>query len=456
MRRLAYPTLPLAIALLAAAACNSGDGDDVADSGNEPVDPTETGGETEGDTEGATETEGDTETGGEPADPFAACRELPAGSAWVEGESIASTAESTDARIEAAGAQTWPLALRLLQVVDSASTPSVAASPASMYAAMGLAYGRWQEVPCGERIAEVMAFPEIGNDIHATLGASIRALEARALPAEDDVDPVAISLRQSTWLFDATAVPEQTPLVEAYGAVQNALSERGPAARELINCVIEVQSQGLLPDFLPEGQPAADTSSYDINVAFLQAPWAAELGETTLQFHAEDGSTAQVDGFGSYLTDAQLYEGESFTSVELGLRGGEIAMMVVLPTNDDGGLAAFADSLTADALATARDQAHTTLIDFSMPKVDIASTTLDYNDGRLDFQCEPFTLRAVFHGAAVQIDHKGIKAAAATVAEGWSDGEPSPETTIVVDRPFLFFVYDRATSFVLYSGRWAG
>lgn len=462
--RLACPATTIVLLALALPACTGGDdaeGQDgpdptPADTEGDPTqgDPTQ-GDPTEGDTDGETDGDTDGDTDGEPEDPLAACRELPAAAGWIEGEAPVSTAEASAARIAAAGEKTWPLALRLMQVVSMDEMRSVAASPASMYAAMGLGYARWQNQQCGERIAEVMDFPETGDDIHATLGASIRELESRALPPEDDADPVVLSLRQSTWVFDETELPPPTPLLELYGAVSNAMEERGEPARELINCVIEAQSRGLLPDFLPEGQPAADTTSYDMNVSYLKAPWAGAMSETMVEFHYEDGSTAQLDAFGTELADVQLYEGEAFTSVELGLRGGELAMMAVIPADPAVGIAAFADTITAEDLATAREQAHYAIVDLTVPKVKVDSRTLDYNAGRLEFQCEEFTLRSVFHGAAVEMDEKGIKAAAATVVEGFQDGAPSPETTIEIDRSFLFFVYDRATQFVLYSGRFA-
>jgi serine protease inhibitor len=46
-------------------------------------------------------------------------------------------------------------------------------------------------------------------------------------------------------------------------------------------------------------------------------------------------------------------------------------------------------------------------------------------------------------------------AVAATVAESWETGEPE-FYSVAIDRPFLFFVYDEPTGFVLYSGRFSG
>ena len=58
--------------------------------------------------------------------------------------------------------------------------------------------------------------------------------------------------------------------------------------------------------------------------------------------------------------------------------------------------------------------------------------------------------------ALIEVDEKGTKAAAATVATGGGFGGPSrpaEETfTFVADRPFVFMVYDQQTGTVLFCG----
>lgn len=380
---------------------------------------------------------------------------LPAAAGWIEGEATASIAESTPERISLAGERTWDLALQLLRVVDSSEAASIVASPASMVTSLGLAYGRYENGQCGDRIAEVMDFSELGDDLHQTIGATIGALESRAIPGREGVDPLVLSMRQSTWAFDTEMLPEPTGLAELYGAKPNALEDRGEAARELINCIIEVESDGLLPDFLPEGQPASDTTSYDVNVTVLKSPWLVGMTPQSVEFNYANGTAGAVDGFGSDNTTAGLYETEAFTAVDLPLRGAAISVMVVMPPADyTDGLDTFATELAADDLRAARDEAVYSPIGLTMPNVAIDSGTLDYNE-RLGFECEPFTLRAVLHGATLELDAKGIKAAAATVSEGFEDDGGGASDYVDVDRPFLFFVHDSETDFVLYSGRYS-
>ena len=83
--------------------------------------------------------------------------------------------------------------------------------------------------------------------------------------------------------------------------------------------------------------------------------------------------------------------------------------------------------------------------DVTFPVVRIPSETIDYFEP-FGFACDPdVELRRVLHGATIEIDDKGVKAAAATVSEGGVDcsGVGPIDVVVVLDRPFAFFVYDR-------------
>ena len=69
---------------------------------------------------------------------------------------------------------------------------------------------------------------------------------------------------------------------------------------------------------------------------------------------------------------------------------------------------------------------------------------------------EPLKISEVVHKAFVEVNEEGTEAAAATAV---SDGpsapvRPSPEPKVFkADHPFLFFIRDRKTNAVLFSGR---
>lgn len=378
-----------------------------------------------------------------------ACRELPEAAAaqWVEGTSEPPTGETTPARMEAAGARTWELALDLLRATPA--DRSSAASPTSMSLALGMTEHLYAGGQCGASILSRMHYAEEGDALHETLGASLRTLEERALPeGENGEDPVSLSLAASIW--DLTGSREAEPL---YGAAVHRVTGDLAAIRTVMNCVIEAQSGGLLVDFLPASIPATDTTSIDLDVAYLRAPWSGGLVDRATQpFTRDDGTVVSLPAMGEDIS-AGWYQDEQLTAVDVPLRGGALSVLFVLPAAA-GDLGAFTASLDVAALAAIRETSSHQPVSLQLPKLDIPSETIDYY-GPLGFDCEEYTLRRVLHGAAVKMDEHGVEAAAATAAESWDTGSPDFYSA-VLDRPFLFFVYDEPTGFVLYSGRFAG
>lgn len=382
------------------------------------------------------------------------CGEFADAAGWSPGEAVSATAAAQSGRIDAAGEKTWLLALDLLAAVPASEVDNLAQSPTSFYAAMGMAYSRWQEEQCGESIANVLHFPEKGDAIHQTIGAGLRSLSQRALPEAQEQPPVVLNLSASRWAFGASRAPEPQEIERIYGATPHAVMDQGEASRTLINCVIEQQSSGLLKEFIPKGVIDVDTRALDINVTYLKAPWTQAFEKTEVDFRSESGAERRVPGLSSSALSASFFEAPSFNSIHLPLRGGMLRVLVVVPNDTvSSSLEAFAKSLSESDLRAARDTKDSGFFEFSMPQVNIESTSLDYSK-RLGFDCDPFTLGNLIHGAAVVMDEGGIEAVAATVAEEWGDGASEPETRpFSVERPFLFFVYDAETRFVLFSGR---
>ncbi len=284
------------------------------------------------------------------------CRALPEAKTaeWEPGEEREPEGESTDARIADAGAQTWDLGLDLLRLTDPVKHPSVAASPASMTIALGLAQARWP-MACGTTILEAMHAVEEGDALHNTLGASVRALEARALPAGGEgEDPLTITLRNSTWALGVAASVK--PHHALYGATAHSVAradteERRVAIREVINCVIEEQSDGLLVDFLPGTQPMGDTTDYDVSVAVLKGPWANGFDSVGPQgFRLDSGELVSQEMMNVSAT-ADLFTADDFVAVSVPLRGDELAVMFFVPREGaHADLTTFTESLTAEDL----------------------------------------------------------------------------------------------------------
>jgi len=391
------------------------------------------------------------------------CHDLPEAAAaeWVEGEPLPAGGQSTAARISDAGDASWALAVDLLKAIPASEAASIAASPASMSIALGMTSKRHEGTMCASSIIEKMHAVESGEALHNTLGASIIQLESRKLAeGEDGEDPVNLSLKPSLWELSPGVSSGGDPL---YGATRHTVNpgtsgENLQAIRTVMNCVIEVQSQGLLPDFLPADYPKPDTNAFDGTVAYLQAPWRYSLStQGSKPFTRDGGATVDLEMIGTFDQELPYFDAPNFEAVSIPLRGGELEVLLVLPDASFTDLASFTDGLTPSDLTDATGGAAPVVVDLTFPKFKIAGETVDYYDP-LALDCELFTLRTVLHGATVEIDEKGVKAAAASFNESWSTGTgpPPPNVTLTFDRPFLFFIYDQPTGFVLYSGRYAG
>ncbi len=397
------------------------------------------------------------ETGGAPST-AGPCDEYAEAAGWIEGSRAIGTATSTPERISAVGAETWNVALKMLGSIPSSAHPNIAHSSTSLYTALSMAYETYKESDCGPEIERVLEFPESGMDLHHSIGAGLRELSSRAIPASENSDGLNLNVTNSIWAIQSDGLPEPSEIESIYGATPNAVATSGEPVRALMNCLIEEDSEGLLKDFLPPGYPDVDTFTANVNVTYLAAPWAMPMQTGPVDFAVLGGALQEIDGLKAFGVTYRMYDADAFTTIELPLLGRELSALFVVPNDTfTGTLDEFGQSLTSEMLIEAQAAATSRYIDFEMPEVDIPSTTLDYLVP-LGIDCDPIGgLRQIFHGAAVQMDEDGIKAAAATVVFGDGDSAPDPPQEFFhIDRPFLFFVHDPETGFALFSGRYQG
>jgi serine protease inhibitor len=169
-----------------------------------------------------------------------------------------------------------------------------------------------------------------------------------------------------------------------------------------------------------------------------------------------------------------------FTVLELPYKGGEVAMVVLLP-RAAGGLGALEKQLTAEGLAAwvgkLRQRAvHVYLPKFKVEtKYDLGKTLQGMGmvrafkgpraadgaqfDGmsRSQDPAQKLYVSKVLHKAFVEVSEKGTEAAAATAVmmpkEAAAPASVPFTPTFRADRPFLFLVRDRQSGSVLFLGR---
>jgi serpin B len=285
------------------------------------------------------------------------------------------------------------------------------------------------------------------------------------------VDAPAFTLRivDSIWgSFQIKFVPAfLDTLAVNYGAgVRLADFAANPeAARSAINGWVDQETEDRIKDLLPVGSIDSNTAFVLVNAVYFHAGWQFpfEAAETlSATFHGAAGD-AQVDLMKSDHLIGYA-EGDGWQAVDIPYAGSQLSMTAILPAD----IKAFEAKLSGDQLVGVVGALHPADVNLSIPKFTIAGASFSlktalqargmtnaFGDGA-DFSgittAQPVQLADVYHQAFVAVDEKGTEAAAATAGFGEFTSATTP-ATIVLDRPFVFFIRDRPTGAVVFLGR---
>jgi serpin B len=201
-------------------------------------------------------------------------------------------------------------------------------------------------------------------------------------------------------------------------------------------------------------------------------------GQWEMQFKQADTRDEDWHGFdtrrvpmmhqrGGYL----YYDGDGFQALDIPYEGRQLSMLIVLPMKKDGLTALarqWADGDTFRQVTEGLDHEGTVLVSLPRFKMETAfllkpvlcalHAELAFS-GSADFsgiRDEPLAISEVVHKAFVEVNEEGTEAAAATAVLMLRGAgiRPSPEPKVFkADHPFLFFIRDRKTNAVLFSGR---
>lgn len=350
-------------------------------------------------------------------------------------------------------------------LLDGADEGNAAFSPTSISTVMGMAYAGAGGETASE-IREAMKYPDEGAV--ASLGSLGDKLAERAGEVSEE-KTVELSLVDDIWLQPGFEVGDTylESLETNFGAEPREADFRSnpEQARSTINDYVAEKTRDKIPELLPKSAVSQDTRTVLTNALYIKAPWESPFEKDATEkepFETPDGdkevpTMSQEAHFG-------LYEGDNFRAVELPYAGGEVAALVVLP--DEGKRAAVEEAMDADKFASIVDGLERTYVDLKLPKfevrqkLDVADRLREMGveqafDASADFDAihPKVFLEAVVHEAYVAVDEQGTEAAAATAASMAVTSMPPESTQFHVDRPFLFYVYDKPTGTALFTTR---
>jgi serpin B len=245
------------------------------------------------------------------------------------------------------------------------------------------------------------------------------------------------------------------------------------AARGHINAWVSDATRKKINDLLGPGTIDAGTLLVLTNAIYMKAKWSSpfEPGSTTENgtFHAAAGDTRvpmmhQTNQF-------RLYHGDGIRMLDLPYRGGELAMLIILPDANDG-LPQVEKALTPEKLAAWEAGLAANRVAVSLPRFS-TEMSLDLGDtlramgihlafdttGAADFSgmstSQKLAISRVIHKARVDVTEEGTEAAAATAVTmraGAMVAQTPPEI-FQADHPFLYLIRRNGSGSVLFVGR---
>ncbi len=240
-------------------------------------------------------------------------------------------------------------------------------------------------------------------------------------------------------------------------------------SRETINDWVAGKTNDLIEELLPERSISVDTRVVLTNAIYFKGDWKDEFDEDLTRnedFYVTPKETVEVPMMRRTEETYEYYKNDDVQVLRLPYKGDELSMVVVLPK--DKNISALEDSLTLEKRNYWRENLFSTDVDVYLPKFELDTdyNLIDYlrqmgvNDafieGLADFSgIEPereLFISGAIHDAFIKVDEKGTEAAAATGVV--FDRESASMSEIFrADHPFLFFIEEDETGYILFMGK---
>jgi len=332
------------------------------------------------------------------------------------------------------------------------------------------------ETTTRDAMLEALQFSLEEGEIHPAFNALMLAIEAsQIIEEESEGGSFELNIANSIWGQQGFNF-EQAFLGRIalnYGAgiyTVDFVSNPEPA-RVAINDWVEDETQEKIKDLIPPNAITPLTRLVLANAIYFKGSWFHPFDQgltqpgpfTTLK--SEEISVEMMKLFDEHLL--YLQEGD-IQIVSLPYLSQDFAMTLIVP--DRGSFTTVEDMLTVDLLDSLLSNMVSERINLEMPKFDF-ETTINANDplkalgmeeafdpDLSDFKgmadVEDLHITDVLQKATITVDEEGTEAAAATAVIVGVESAPIGEPiSLMIDRPFLFFIQHQPTGTILFMGR---
>jgi serpin B len=243
------------------------------------------------------------------------------------------------------------------------------------------------------------------------------------------------------------------------------------SARGKINAWVSDKTRTRIPELIGSGVLHDDTRFVIVNAIYFKGDWAGEFDAKQTRDETFHGKSDQTTKMMHGTLPATLGSHAGAQVLDLAYKqkdGPEMSMTIVLPeANHD--LAEVESAYVKEGLEPFVASAQFGEVDVALPKMKL-STEFELSDtlktmgmplaftDAADFsgitRTEGVKIAKVIHKAYVDVNEEGTEAAAATGVVGVRETAVMQLLAFHADHPFLFFVRDRATGVILFTGRY--
>jgi serpin B len=359
--------------------------------------------------------------------------------------------------------------LRAEALAAAESGGNTVLSPASIAVAFAMVSAGADEATRRD-IAAVFGFPDPPG-LHEAMNAltSVLAATGGSVAGQDDV---VLDVTNEVWTQSGMAVepPFLDLLATWYGAgvPTTDFHHDSEGSRAAVNASVAEATRNRITDLMPPGSVDPSTRLVAVNAVYMKAPWSTPFAPDLTAwapFHLAGGGTVDVPMMRTAPTvSARAVVAGRYSAVELPYLGGELALLLVVPSGPatldevlaevgQGGLAAVAGALRPVDVRLTLPRWHTgTALDLTGM---MAVLGLAIPGGAFPGIAPDLELQAAVHAADITVDEHGTEAAAATAVAirataAWLPGEV---VEVVADRPYLFAVRHVGSGAPLFVGR---
>ncbi|GFS40789.1 uncharacterized serpin-like protein TK1782 [Trichonephila inaurata madagascariensis] len=235
-----------------------------------------------------------------------------------------------------------------------------------------------------------------------------------------------------------------------------------------INEWVSEKTHGMIPKMLESIDPS--TVMVILNAIYFKGFWLEQFdeNETILKYFnnkGEENNYKEVDTM--HIKKKFMYvEEETYKALQLPYKGGDIAMLILLP-NLENGLEELESSLNSSFFEDLKHKMKETKVEVELPKFqleyekslkecfkELGINKIFHSEAELGniSNSENIFVSDIIHKAAVVVNEEGSEATASTVVEIVAYCM-SFDPEFFVDHPFLFLIYNTENDLILFMGR---